>query len=258
MQYSSFVSEIIKISKNAGEIILKFYNDDILYEKKSDNSPVTLADKEADLYIVNELQKLNPDIPVVSEEGSNFFKKTSKNYWLVDPLDGTKSFIRRQGDFTVNIGLIKNNRTIGGVIYAPVTRDTYYVGEDGSAYHENAEGKTVKMQVSGNKTKGLTVIASHSHMNVATDEYIKKLDAKEIISAASSLKFCVVAKGDADIYPRFNPTMQWDTAAGQAILQAAGGSVVDESGAEFSYIMPDMSVTENRFLNGYFVAKGWK
>jgi 3'(2'), 5'-bisphosphate nucleotidase len=258
MQYFSLVSQLINISKQAGVIILQYYNDDIKFEKKLDNSPVTLADQAANDYIVAELKKLTPEVAIVSEEGDNNFSNIATSFWLVDPLDGTKSFIRRQGDFTVNIGFVENNKTIGGVIYVPVTDETYYVGADGKAYYENKNGDVKKITTAGYKDKNLKVIASHSHRNQETDDYIKKLDASEIISAASSLKFCVVACGEADIYPRFNPTMQWDTAAGHAILQAAGGSVVDANGNDFLYIMPDASVTENRYLNGSFVASGWK
>lgn len=258
MQYFSLVTDLINISKQAGEIILKYYKDEIFFEKKGDNSPVTLADKAANEYIVEKLRNLTPNMVIISEEGDNSYQEVTSDYWLVDPLDGTKSFIRKQGDFTVNIGFIKNNRTIGGVIYVPVTDETYFVGADGQAYFQDKTGETHHIRTNGFKNENLTVIASHSHRNEETDEYIKTLNATEIISAASSLKFCVIAKGLADVYPRFNPTMQWDTAAGQAILQAAGGSMVDASGNDFLYYMPAPNITENRYLNGSFIANGWK
>lgn len=219
--------------------IMKIYNDpkaDFSVERKSDNSPLTIADKKSHSIIKQILQATN--YPILSEEGTNYTFKERKEwdtFWMVDPLDGTKEFIKRNGEFTVNIALIKARKPIVGIIYVPVSKMLYVgvIGEGAFRINE-AEGNLTFQEL---KEKGLqlpknidsrnfTVLGSRSHMNEETKNYINELRKKyqkvDIISSGSSLKICMVAEGTADEYPRFGPTMEWDTAAGHAIANAAG------------------------------------
>jgi 3'(2'), 5'-bisphosphate nucleotidase len=240
------LTDIIKLSaiaRQAGKLILSHYNTDCRLSNKEDDSPVTKADIEANEYIVNELQRYFPEIPIVSEEGAKDSKGAS-SFFLVDPLDGTKSFISRSGQFTVNIGLVKDFKAFAGVVYIPV-RDIMYFTDGIKAYRNDIEIRCRKAP-----EDGLTVVASKSHRNQETNDFIEKLKVKELISAESSAKFCVVAEGAADIYPRFGRTMEWDTAAGHAVLKAAGGSVTNPDGTEFMYGKNDI------FENGYFIGRG--
>ena len=172
-------------------------------------------------------------------------------FWLIDPLDGTKSYIKRKGDFTVNIAMIQNDKPVGGVIYAPLSKTSYFTAEDGLAYKQVDNGEVVRISVKEPSEEGLVVVASLSHRNEETDSYINSLGkVKEIVPASSSLKFCLVAEGVADIYPRLGPTMEWDTGAGHAILNAAGGRVEMVDGSDFVYRKKDKGL-----LNPNFVAK---
>ncbi len=250
MQYSSLIPALNKLATDAGYILMKHFSPTIEVEVKGDNSPVTLADKEADAFISKELQKLTPDIPVISEEGSLENLPDTDTYWLVDPLDGTRSFINGEKEFTVNIGLVKKNRAVEGVIYAPAYGVLYYT-KDGKAYRF-ANGSTTEMKVAPKLSGGLRVIASKNHRNKLTEEYIQTLNVKEFVASASSYKFCLLAEGLADIYPRFGNTMQWDTAAGQAILEAAGGKMTKPDGSDFTY---ELVPGDNESLrNGHFIA----
>lgn len=254
MQVRNIINPIIDISIKAGDILMKHFKTGVATEIKGDKSPVTLADIEADRHIQSELSKLT-DIPVISEEGKNIVSKTIKNYFLVDPLDGTKSFIKGEEDFTVNIGLIEGGKSIMGVIYKPVTKELFYT-KDGASFYKKGNGNEVEIRCNGKPVDNkYMVIASKSHLNDETANYIDKIEVKGFVRASSSLKFCKLAMGEADIYPRFGPTMQWDTAAGQAILEHAGGSVIKPDGAEFDYILTD---EKECLLNGFFVARGWR
>lgn len=250
--YRRFSPSLVDIAKQAGDAILKHYEGVASVTIKADKSPVTDADIAAHTIITNALTKLTPEIPVISEENEIFLDsaKLPTRFWLVDPLDGTKSFIKKTGEFTVNIGLIENNKPVMGVVYVPVKGDMYFTGEDGAAYQKMYNHKNPrKIQVRTPPKDGLVVVASQSHRNPETDDYIKTLKVKELISAASSLKFCVIASGGADVYPRLGTTMEWDTAAAHAILEAAGGSVHTLEGGAFTYGKPE-------FRNGYFIARG--
>lgn len=236
----------IKASIYAGEEILKIYETaDFQVEKKADNSPLTIADKKSHNKIMEFLEKL--EIPILSEEGKNIPYETRKNwsqFWLIDPLDGTKEFIKRNGEFTVNIALIKKNTPIAGVIYVPVTKELYFSHKEIGAFKiEKIDSRTFeKCQTINNcltlstcyklpksQSSKFTAVGSRSHMSPETQEYFDKLKAKhgeiEIISKGSSLKICMVAEGKADVYPRFGPTMEWDTAAGHAIALGANCKV---------------------------------
>lgn len=238
------ITKLIELAKQAGNIIMSHYSPSLAHELKDDNSPVTIADQEANDIIVNGLRAAYPDITVISEEGDKILGNAT-NFFLVDPLDGTKEFIKYTGNFTVNIGLIRDLRPFMGVVYAPVSQNVYYT--DGiKAYKNGDEIKCRKAPDDG----GLTVVASKSHRTPETEEFIKTLNVKELKNAGSSLKLCLIAEGKADIYPRFGRTMEWDTAAGHAIIDAAGGSLTNPDGSEFKYAKNDI------FENGWFIARG--
>lgn len=245
---------ILDITRHAGHAIMKIYTNlalssDIDY--KADKSPLTLADKAAHEVIQRSLLEEYPDIPILSEEGSGISYDLRKNfeyYWLVDPLDGTKEFINRNGEFTVNIALIHDRKPIAGFIYAPVL-DTFYVGTENEAYKIHGNEKTV-LKVN-NSTKNRIAVRSKSHASPEEEAVLNQYDVTDSISVGSSLKFCMVAEGKADVYYRFGPTMEWDTAAGQAIVEAAGGVVMKETGPE-----PFLYNKEN-LLNSGFLCLGF-
>jgi len=241
---------ICALSRKGGEAIMPFYKQEFAIETKADTSPVTEADLAAHHAIVPALEKLTPDIPVISEESESHINPPKTDlFWLVDPLDGTKSFIRHSGQFTVNIGLIDNNRPVMGAIFIPA-QDVLYGGLIGhGAFVEHAPETRHPIQCRTANQQAMTVVVSHSHLNQETQEYVDRLQVKKSHPSASSLKFCIVAEGKADVYPRFGPTMEWDTAAGHAILEAAGGSVTTPEGKPFLYNKPE-------FRNGYFIASG--
>lgn len=224
------IQDVITIAKEAGKIIMKVYNDQSQFadnvEKKADNSPLTLADKLANKYICAELKKLTPNIPIISEEGEDVdyeIRKGWNSFWLVDPLDGTKEFIKKNGEFTVNIALIANLRPVLGVIQVPCTEVVYFADANGAFKTENSIQATPI--VVNNKILDLIAVSSRSHSNIADDDLLANFDIQSTISVGSSLKFCYVAEGKADIYYREGHTMEWDTAAGQIIVEQAGGSV---------------------------------
>jgi len=218
-----------KIALEAGKKILEIYNDEKSFKVvdfKADDSPLTLADKASHFVIDRLLKESFPNIPILSEEGKSIpFSERSKwdEFWCVDPLDGTKEFIKRNGEFTVNIALIKGKYPVAGIIYSPVLKTLYYGNiEEGVAYMVK-DGKKAALKVNNKETKRIAV-QSRSHAS-GEEEVLGKYDVVGNISVGSSLKFCMVAEGKADIYYRHGPTMEWDTAAGQAILEAAGGTV---------------------------------
>jgi len=243
----SDINKLAEIARHAGKIIMGYYRTDFVTRRKTDNSPVTLADTAANEYIITELAKYFPDIPIVSEEGAHD-RHGSSRFFLVDPLDGTSGFVRGRGEFTVNIGLVEDFEAKAGVIFIPVTNEMY--SADGKkAWRNDDEIRCREMP-----HDGVVVLASKNHRDAETNAYIEKLRGKypnlQETSAASSLKFCRIAEGKADIYPRYGRTMEWDTAAGHAILQSAGGSVVTPEGAPFHYGKNQI------FENGSFIARG--
>ncbi|HEY8399729.1 MAG TPA: 3'(2'),5'-bisphosphate nucleotidase CysQ [Cytophagaceae bacterium] len=232
--------ELIKdIAVKAGQKILEIYNrEDFsgIVDFKADNSPLTLADKESHNVIVAELEKAFPEIPVLSEEGKDIPYEERKNwtkFWCVDPLDGTKEFIKKNGEFTVNIALIENNTPVLGVIYAPVPNILYSgVVSKGAQKQEGTDIKDIRVNT---KQKDYVAVGSRSHAAPEEQNFLSKLPVSGLVSVGSSLKFCMVAEGKADVYFRFGPTMEWDTAAGQAIVEAAGGKVLNEKFQPFTY-----------------------
>lgn len=249
-------SDIIeKIALDAGVKTLEVYNNEELFrniELKADDSPLTLADKLSHNVIMAGLKENYPDIPIISEEGREMPYEERKKYttfWLVDPLDGTKEFIRRNGEFTVNIALIENGFPIGGFIYVPVL-DVMYSALNGKAWKTN-RGEKMAIQVN-NSTSGRVAVRSRSHASPEEEQVLNKYKVIKDISKGSSLKFCAVAEGTADLYYRHGPTMEWDTAAGQAIVEAAGGKIFrgNSEDERFYYNKEDL-------LNPGFLALGF-
>ena len=234
----------------AGLEIMEIYKSgDFSIESKADDSPLTLADKAAHNKIVSILESTG--LPILSEEGCDipYEERSNWNYfWMVDPLDGTKEFIKKNGEFTINIALINNKESILGVVYAPVLEDMYFAAKGKGAYREK-EGTAIQINTTKKSLNesGLRVVSSRSHMSEETKQFIDSLDNPEVLSKGSSLKFLLVASGEADVYPRFGPTMEWDTAAAHAIVKEAGGSVsLDDQRTSLFYNKEDL-------LNPYFI-----
>ena len=254
----------IETSIKAGIVIDDIYkNDDFELEIKQDNSPLTKADKASN-DIINTFLK-STQIPIISEENKEVIydeRKHWKKCWIVDPLDGTKEFIKKNDEFTVNIALIENNKPILGVIFTPISKELYYGNvldkkaykvtlDKDYSYLENWFDDIYRISKKNTNASKVTVVGSRSHMNETTKFFIKKLNTKypstNIISKGSSLKFCLIAEGKADIYPRFAPTMEWDTAAGQAICEAAGIRVISKNTFE------DLAYNKPNLLNSEFI-----
>jgi len=250
----ALLNAVSAIARDAGAKIMEIYATDFEARTKEDASPVTDADLAAEAIITPALADLTPQIPVVAEEAAaagNAPKITSGRFWLVDPLDGTKEFLNRNGEFTVNIGLIEDGEPVLGAVFAPAL-DTLYTGAQGlGAYKTMGNAPPTPIQVRPAPAEGLTIVASRRHGDPAMlDSFLDGRTVKETIGAGSSLKFCLVASGDADLYPRFGRTMEWDTAAGHAVLKAAGGRVTNTDLTPFTYAKNDI------FENPHFVAWG--
>lgn len=245
-------AEITRIALEAGEEILSIYNRDFDVNTKEDSSPVTEADVAAEKIILAGLSLLTPDIPVLAEESAAAGQIPDLSggiFWLVDPLDGTKEFIHKRGEFTVNIALVENGKPTMGVIYVPAQNKTYYASGPGDVWIVEDESDPRQIKTRKTPTEGMTVVASRSHRTPETDDYIANYKVADLISAGSSLKLCLVAEGKADLYPRLGRTMEWDIGAGQAILEAAGGVVEKLDGTPLDY-------GKEGHDNPYFVAKG--
>jgi 3'(2'), 5'-bisphosphate nucleotidase len=234
----------------AAEAILAVYARDFSAVSKGDGSPVTEADEQAERIILAHLAETG--IPVLAEESvaAGRIPELGQLFFVVDPLDGTKEFLKRNGEFTVNIALCQDGAPIRGVVLAPATSDIYWGGPDGAFHGRVVDGVIVGEQPLGVlDTTPLRIVASRSHGHAALSELCDALEVAEDVSVGSSLKFCLLARGEAQLYPRFTPTSEWDTAAGQAVLQAAGGVVLGLDGAPLTCGHPD-----RRFLNGWFAA----
>ncbi|HYM31066.1 MAG TPA: 3'(2'),5'-bisphosphate nucleotidase CysQ [Candidatus Cybelea sp.] len=240
------------MAREAGSRIMEVYSGPFAARTKVDRSPVTDADEAAERVIVERLGALTPGIPIVAEESvarSGLPAPPGHTFWLVDPLDGTREFIDRNGEFTVNIALVEHGTPILGVVLVPALQQLYGGRGSGDAFRMFGTGAPEPIAAAMPGADGLKVVASRSHRDAATDAYLSKLTVKEIVAAGSSLKFCRVAEGAADLYPRFGPTMEWDTAAGHAVLSAAGGSVRGLDGRDLAY-------GKSGYLNSAFVARG--
>lgn len=251
------LAEAIRIAQAAGAAILEVYNGPDFeqnVEQKGDSSPLTLADKRSHQVIAAGLAALAPDIPVLSEEGKqmDYAERSGwSRFWLVDPLDGTKEFIKRNGEFAVHIALVENGRATLGVVHLPVLNVTYAAVQGGGAHKwENGTAQPIQVAQFAENQEGLRMVASRSHMSAETAEYMARFQNPTTLSMGSSMKFMLVADGRADIYPRLGPTMEWDTAAPQVIVEEAGGSVLDfKTGQPLHY-------NKENLLNEWFVVRG--
>ncbi len=256
------LDRLADIAISAGEAVLAIYNSpDFSARTKEDGSPVTDADTAAETIIIAALKALAPDTPIVAEEeaAAGRIPETASNFFLVDPLDGTKEFLNRNGDFTINIALIENGEPVCGVVYAPA-HGTIYAGQNGAgarmaSVSEGARNVWREIKARCPDEVGLSVVASRSHMSPETSTFISRFKVADMVSAGSSLKFCQVAAGDADLYPRLGRTMEWDTAAGDAVLRAAGGRVCTMDGALLRYGKRNQS-SDVDYANPWFVAAG--
>ena len=233
MDFDALVSVFRRLALQAGDRIMEVYDGpDFDVKSKSDASPVTEADEAADALISAGLRAAFPDLVLITEEQAASHALSASTFLIVDPLDGTKEFVQRRGDFTVNIAYVQDGVPLRGVVYAPAQRRLFYTLADGTSVEETgafdkaAPGPLTPIKVTSPDNAALMVVASKSHRDAATDAYIARYAVKDMTSAGSSLKFCLVATGEADLYPRLGRTMEWDTAAGDAVLRGAGGAVV--------------------------------
>jgi len=239
---------LAELAKEAGKAILEVYGTEFNVERKEDRSPLTEADIRSHQIITRALAERYPQIPVLSEEGGEIdysIRSAWSRFWLVDPLDGTKEFVKRNGEFTVNIALVEKDRPVWGVIYIPVT-DACYVADVNKGAWRLDNGKHSTLSVKAPRNESIRVVKSRSHPSPQLEEVLQLLPKHEVITRGSALKFCAVAAGEADFYPRFGPTWEWDTAAGQAIVTAAGGVVVDFDGLPLTY-------NKSSLINGPFL-----
>ncbi|QDY71466.1 3'(2'),5'-bisphosphate nucleotidase CysQ [Qingshengfaniella alkalisoli] len=255
MDFDKLEEVMRRLALEAGDIIMDIYNsDDFEVRSKSDESPVTEADEAADRHIHAGLKGAFPDTLIVTEEQAASHGSQAENFLIVDPLDGTKEFVKRRGDFTVNIAYVENGVPVRGVVYAPAKDRLFYTMDDGNSVEElgpfdkDEAGVLTPLKVRSPDNEALLVVASKSHRDAATDDYINRYNVADMKSAGSSLKLCLVASGEADLYPRLGRTMEWDTAAGDAVLRGAGGQMIRFDDHEpFTY-------GKERYENPFFIA----
>jgi|TARA_B110000438_G_scaffold274911_1_gene295470 3'(2'), 5'-bisphosphate nucleotidase len=244
------IEPLTKLSQNAGNAILDIYSSDFNVSIKEDTSPLTQADLKSHQIIVEGLKKITPNIPIISEESSlqSFDeRKLWHQYWIIDPLDGTKEFVKKNGEFTVNIALINNHKAILGIVYVPVSKKTY-IGCDGFGAQIIEADKTKKIiHVSKKTNKLIRIVGSRSHQGDSLKNFLSQIENYELQPMGSSLKFCLIAEGLADVYPRYGPTSEWDTAAAQAVVEQAGGLVLKTDGTPLLYN------TKDNILNPDFI-----
>jgi 3'(2'), 5'-bisphosphate nucleotidase len=249
--YLPAISELEPIARAAGDAILTIYRQPFAVEYKQDESPLTAADQGAHEVIVQALARLTPDIPALSEESDAETMQARlgwSRYWLVDPLDGTKEFVSRNGEFTVNIALIDHGSPVWGLVYAPVLDKLWYGGKGVGAWRV-ADGTHKAIQTRPHEAgQAWRVVGSRNHLSQETLDYLAPFGEIELVSMGSSLKFCIIAEGGAELYPRLAPTCEWDTAAAQAVLEGAGGSVTQLDGTALAY-------NKSNILNPWFVAR---
>jgi 3'(2'), 5'-bisphosphate nucleotidase len=250
--HAALLEQVLPIARQAGEVIMRIYAQDFAVARKSDASPVTEADEAAESVITAALSKLTPDVPLVAEEAFAAgvrWELADGRFWLVDPLDGTKEFINRNGEFTVNVALIEHGRPVLGVILAPAI-GKMYAGAVGEGSFVEVDGVRTPIACRRTPEEGLTVVSSRSHGDeAALERFLQDRKVARTTTAGSSLKLCTIATGEADCYPRLGRTMEWDIAAGHAILAAAGGRVTRLDGTELTYGKPG-------FENPHFIAWG--
>jgi 3'(2'), 5'-bisphosphate nucleotidase len=253
MNLAELFEPIVTLAKEAGDGILEVYATDFDVQAKDDESPLTQADMASHRIIDKGLRALTPDIPIISEEsGLPPYAERGQwqTYWLIDPLDGTKEFVNRNGEFTVNIALIDGGRPVLGVVHVPVSGKTYTGCEGVGASVRNSEGESRSINVAPTTGTPVRVVGSRSHRGASLDAFLEQLGDVEMLPMGSSLKFCVVAEGGADIYPRLGPTSEWDTAAAQAVVEQAGGAVLELDGQPLAYN------AKEDILNPHFLVRG--
>ncbi len=246
------LSAVCDIARDAGRVILDVYERDFSVEEKEDRTPLTEADRAAHKIICAKLEALTPGVPVLSEESAkvDYEKRAGwKRFWLVDPLDGTKEFINRNGEFTVNIALIDGSQPVLGVVYVPVTGLTYFASAGAEAFKQKGECEVQPIKVRRFAGGKPIVVASRSHAGPETEAFLKNLGEHDVVSMGSALKLCLVAQGTADVYPRLGPTMEWDTAAAQCVVEEAGGRVTDLDRQPLAY-------NKTSLLNPSFLVSG--
>ncbi|GAB5477344.1 MAG: 3'(2'),5'-bisphosphate nucleotidase CysQ [Marinobacter nauticus] len=251
MHYSSILPDVIKIADEASEKVLHIYQSDFKVNYKEDHSPITAADIASHDIIVKGLRQISRDIPILSEEGAEIpweERKKWRRFWLIDPIDGTKDFTQRTGEFTVNIAMIEDGEPVMGVVTAPALKEAFWGIRGEGAHMRDRTGRVHRIRVAEPK-ETLRVVASKNHLNEETRAFIEALGSHETVQAGSSLKFCRIAEGHADIYPRMAPTSEWDTAAAHAVLVAAGGKVQTPEGQPLVY-------GKENILNPNFIAAG--
>jgi len=247
------VADVVALARRAGDAILGVYGQQFEVTNKADHSPLTLADTQSHDIIVAGLRALTPDVPVLSEEASDIpysERRQWQRYWLVDPLDGTKEFVSRNGEFTVNIALIDGHDAILGVVHVPVTDTTYTGVQSLGATRQTGRATAVPIHTSKIAPTPLRIVGSRSHRDAILDRYLPQLEPYQLVAVGSSIKFCLVAEGSADFYPRFGPTSEWDTAAAQAVVEAAGGRVIQTDGQRLRYN------AKAEVLNPHFLVSG--
>jgi len=254
---TQLTDELERIARMAAAAILDIYEkEDFSVERKSDNSPLTAADMASHRIIVEELGKLEPRLPVLSEENATQISAAQRQkwarYWLVDPLDGTKEFLKRNGEFTVNIALIERGRPVVGIVHVPVSGTSYLGNTQSHAERRNENGAVRPLRVTGsNGSYPVRIVGSRSHAGGELEGFARALGEHKFLAVGSSLKFCMVAEGAADVYLRLKPTSEWDTAAGHAVLEAAGGLVTDLEGILLRY-----NARPETLINPSFLASG--
>lgn len=260
MQHKINIQEVIEIAIAAGKATLEIYNQDFEVIQKADNSPLTMADQRSNTVIIDGLKQLTVgnNLPIISEETKLLpfsERKDWEYFWLIDPLDGTKEFIKKNGEFTINIALVENNTPVLGVIYVPVKDITYYAIEGEGAYMIEGDNEPKLLKLRELKSKdNLLIVASRSHNSPEVEAYVaekkKEFDHVDYVAAGSSLKFCLLAEGKADVYPRLAPTMEWDTGAGHIIAKEAGAEVL-VYGENY-----ELQYNKENLLNPHFIVKG--
>ncbi len=245
--------QLLDIARAAGRAILEVYHQDFSVDEKADESPLTAADLASHRIIVAGLRQLEADTPILSEEGAETpfaTRRQWRRYWLIDPLDGTREFVKRNGEFTVNIALIDEGRPVLGVVHIPVSGISYLGRLGQGAWKIDEEDRVTRIQVRTQRREMVQVAGSRSHAGDSLRRFLERLGDHEIVSMGSSLKLCLVAEGIADIYPRLGPTSEWDTAAAQAVVEAAGGQVTDTE------LRPLRYNTNESLLNPHFLVFG--
>jgi 3'(2'), 5'-bisphosphate nucleotidase len=244
LRLQTLLPHIVSLAHQAGDAVMKVYSQaEVVTTYKDFDSPLTCADTDSHNVIVEDLRAFTPTVPVLSEESKAVpydARREWRTFWLIDPLDGTKEFIQRNGEFTVNIALVKNSRPILGVVHAPAMDVTYFAAQGVGAFKQVARTRTHPIAVGDRPSERLKVVVSRSHPNTALEALLDRIGPHECIGMGSSLKICLVAEGAADLYPRLGPTMEWDTAAAHCIIETAGGRITDISGRALEYNKSDM------------------